>query len=86
MLPLLSLVSIAQSAMSVIGSFTGQAHAAKLNGQLQDAVSVVNAVTPLINQFASGTEVTEEQVRAALAGKDTALASFDAEIARQSAG
>ena len=73
----LSVVSMIQTALSVVGAFKGSPQVAKATGYVQDAVSVVNALTPLVNQFTAGREVTEDDVKAALAGKDAALATFD---------
>lgn len=81
---ILTIVPLIQTALGVIGAFQGNAQTAKVTGQIQDAIGVVTALTPLVQQFTSGQEVTPEQVRAALAGKDAALAAFDAEIAKQS--
>ena len=78
----LALMPILNGALNVLGTFTGSPAQAKASAMVQDAMSVVNAVTPLFQTIANGTEVTEAQVRAALAGKDSALAVLDAEIAR----
>lgn len=83
MTAILSILPMIQTALGVIGSFTGSAKLAKTTGYIQEAVGVVTALTPLVTQFGSGKEVTPEDVRAALAGKDAALAAFDAEIAKQ---
>ena len=49
-----------------------------------DALSVTNALMPLLQQQLNGKkEVTEEDVRLALAGKDAALDRFDALIAER---
>lgn len=82
-LPVLSMIS---QAIGVIGSFTGGAKTAKFSNAVQDAVSVVESLAPLVTQFGKGEEVTPEQVRAALAGKDAALAELDKLIAEKSAG
>ncbi len=76
-----TLLSLINPAMSILGAFTGSAQEAKINGAVQNAVSVVNALTPLVTQFTSGREVTPDDVRAALAGMDSALADFDKAIA-----
>lgn len=76
-------LQLIQQAVGVYGAFKGTAAAAKLDAQVQDAASVITALTPLVQQFADGKEVTEDDVRAALAGKDQALAAFDAEIKRR---
>ena len=77
---ILSAISMIQTALSVVGAFKGSPQVAKVTGAVQDAVSVVNALTPLVTQFAGGTDVTPADVRAALAGKDAALAEFDKAI------
>lgn len=49
-----------------------------------EAAAVMTALIPLIQQHVSGAkEVTAEDVRLALAGKDAALKRLDDEIARQ---
>lgn len=78
---ILSIVPLIQTALGVIATFKGSAQVAKTVGYVQDAVGVVNALTPLVTQFGNGQEVTPEDVRAALAGKDAALAEFDKLIA-----
>lgn len=83
MAPILSILPLIQSALSVIGSFKGSASLAKTTGYIQEAVGVVTALTPLVQQFGSGAEVTPDDVRAALAGKDKALAEFDELIAKK---
>ncbi len=77
---ILSIIPMLNTALGVIGAFKGSAQAAKVTGYVQDAVSVVTALSPLVTQFGSGKEVTEEDVRAALAGMDTALNEFEATI------
>jgi hypothetical protein len=79
---ILGLLPMLNSAIGVFGAFQGTAAQAKMSGTVQDALGVITALTPLVQSFASGTEVTPEQVRVALAGKDAAIAAFDAEIAR----
>lgn len=78
-----ALLPVLNSAIGAVAAFRGNAEQAKTNSMVQDAVAVIGAVVPLVQQFANGTEVTPEQVRAALAGKDAALSAFDDEIARQ---
>jgi hypothetical protein len=49
-----------------------------------DAMSVAQALTPLIQQqLTTGKPATDEDVRAALAGKDAALVRLDALIAQR---
>lgn len=74
---LLSVLPMFNTALSVIGAFKGSAQVAKVTGEIQDAVGVVTALTPLVQQFGSGKEITADDVRAALAGKDAALKTFD---------
>lgn len=81
---ILSILPMIQSALSVIGQFKGNATLAKTTGYIQDAVGVVTALTPLVQQFGQGKEVTADDVRAALADKDAALAEFDRLIAEKS--
>lgn len=83
---ILALLPMFQSALSIIGSFKGSPQVAKTTGYVQDAVSVVTALTPLVQQWGNGQDVTPEQVKAALAGKDAALAEFDRLIAEKSNG
>lgn len=79
--PILSVVSMIQTALSVVGAFKGSPQVAKVTGHVQDAVSIVTALTPLVTQFGAGTDVTPADAKAALAGKDAALAEFDRVIA-----
>lgn len=73
-------ISMIQTALSVVGSFKGSPQLAKTTGYVQDAVSVVAALTPLVAGFANGKDVTEADVKAALAGMHKALDDFDALI------
>ena len=66
-------------------AFKGSPQLAKTTGYVQDAVAVVNALTPIVNQFAAGHEVTEADVKAALFGKDQALQAFD-DLIKQKGG
>lgn len=85
MAAILALLPMFQSAIGVIGAFKGNAAAAKVDSAVQDAVSVVKAVTPLIEQFGRGEEVTPEDARQALAGMHAQLDQFDELIAQKSA-
>lgn len=78
-----TILPMLQSAISIISSFKGTAQAAKLTGYVQDAVGMVTALTPLVQQFGEGKEITEADVRTALAGKDAALATLDDLIAQK---
>lgn len=78
-----SLVPLARKAWDTLEQFTGTAAEASRSNVITDAIEVISAVTPLIEDFGRGTEITPEDVRGALMDMDTALADFDAEIARQ---
>ena len=82
MFSILSILPILQSALAVFGAFKGTAAQAKVSTIVQDALSVVDALTPLVQSFGKGKEVTPAMVKKALAGKEAALAAFDAEIAK----
>lgn len=77
------LMPVLKSAADVIQQFTGTAEEARENSVVSDALEIIGALSPLVDSFAHGSEVTPEDVRAALAGMDEALSDFDAEIARQ---
>lgn len=72
-----------QQAIALFGAFKGNAAQAKADTALQSAMAVINAFTPLVQQFASGVEVTPAMVRASLDKQHAAMAAFDAEIAKQ---
>lgn len=76
-----AILAMIQGAISVIGAFKGSASSAKLNGQVQEAIGVIGALTPLVQNFGSGQEVTEDEMRAALTGRNAALAALDKAIA-----
>lgn len=80
---ILGILPMLQTALGIIGTFRGSAQLAKATGYVQDAVGVVNVLTPLVTAFGGGQEVTEADVRKALAGMHGALADFDAEIAKK---
>jgi hypothetical protein len=83
--PLIAILPLLNSALAVVAAFKGSAAQAKASALVQDALAIIGALSPLVQQFGSGAEVTPDQVKAALAGKDAALAAFDQEIARQEA-
>lgn len=80
------LMPLIKAAAETIASFTGDDDAARTDNTITNAFDVLGAVVPLIDTFASGGDVDEEDVRQALAGYDQAIADFDAEIARQESG
>lgn len=71
------------SLVSSFGSSKNSDTFTKVSGQVQDAASVVTALAPLVQQFANGSEVTPEDVRAALAGSSDAIKAFDDMIAQK---
>lgn len=84
MFPILTVaLPMIQTALTILGQFKGSAVEAKASGYVQDAVGVITALSPLIESFSNGTEVTEEDLRVALAGKDAAIAALDAMIAQK---
>lgn len=80
-----SILPLIKSAAETINSFTGDDNAARNDNLITNAFDVLGAVVPLIDTFASGGEVTQDDVRVALEGYDQALNDFDDEIARQEA-
>lgn len=84
MVAILSAVSMIQTALGVISAFKGSAQVAKVTSQVQDAIGVVNALTPLVTAFAGGKEVTADDVKIALAGMTHAVNEFDALILAKS--
>jgi hypothetical protein len=81
------LMPIVQAAAQTIAAFTGKDDtAARADDAFQKAAEIIGAVSPLVDSFSRGGEVTIEDARAALADADDALAVLDAEIARQKQG
>lgn len=79
-----SLIPVIQAAVDTIQSFSGDDP--QSDSTLQNAVEVLGQVFPLIETFANGDEITQDDAREALAGYDTALSDFDAEILKQEQG
>jgi hypothetical protein len=52
---------------------------------LTDLMSAAQALVPLVQQQLDGKEVTDEDMRAALRGKDAAMMMLDAQIAQREA-
>lgn len=77
------LMPLIKSAAEAIQAFTGDEQQARSDNTVQDALEVIGAVAPLVDDFARGGQVTPEDARAALADMDPALREFDAEILRQ---
>lgn len=81
------IVPVLTSALNAIAAFTGSDQAARNSNIITNAVDIIGALGPLVEDFAAGSDVTEEDVRSALAGMDEQLATFDEEIRkRQAAG
>lgn len=79
-----TVITLIQGAMSVLTAFKGSAATAKITGTVTEAIATITALAPIVQQFGDGKEVTPDDVRAALAGKDAALAEFDRVIAEKS--
>lgn len=75
------ILSLLQPAIDVYGAFKGTAAQARASSVVQDAMGVIQALTPLLTQFSSGTEVTLEDVRASLSGFDSKIDELEALIA-----
>lgn len=80
-MPLATILQLIAGATSVLQQFDGSPQVAKGTAYVQEAVSTISALAPLVEQFGNGDEVTLEDVREALAGKDAALAKLDEIIA-----
>lgn len=80
---IVGVMPLIKSAADTIAAFSGTDDQARESNAIQDAAEIIGAVAPLVDAFSRGVDVTPEDVREALIGMDQALASFDAEIARQ---
>lgn len=78
MLP--TILTLINGAVSVLGAFSGNAKVAQATPYITEAAGVITSLAPLVQSYANGQEVTAEDVRVALAGKDAALAAFDQAI------
>lgn len=79
-----SVIPLVDSALDIIKSFQGDDP--KSDNTLQNAVEILGAAFPLIQTFADGDEVTQEDAEEAFAGYDQAQEDLSAEIAKQEAG
>lgn len=77
-------VELGKRAFDVIAGFSNNASMVKASSAVQDAVNVLNAVTPLVDQFAKGRDITPDDVRIALEREGAALTEFDRVIAEKS--
>jgi hypothetical protein len=86
MFPFLTTVlPLINGAISILGQFGGvSSTVAKATPVITEAVGVITSLSPLLDSFSKGQTVTADDVRAALAGKDAALAEFDKVIASKS--
>jgi len=81
MVPFLSTVlPLISGAVEVLGQFSGNAKVAKATPYVTEAVGVITSLAPVLQSYADGHDVTTDDVREALAGKDKALADFDEAI------
>lgn len=76
-----TILQLIAGAVSVVQQFDGGAAMAKATGYVQEAIGTIAALTPLVEKWGSGEEVTLEDARQALAGKDDALKRLDDIIA-----
>lgn len=81
-----ALRALVTEAMDTLAEFTGTAEEASRDSVIQDAIEVISAVTPLVEDFGRGTEITPEDVRTSLMDMDSSIAAFDREIERQAGG
>lgn len=81
-----ALQTLITEAMDTIANFEGTADEASRDSVIQDAIEVISAVTPLLEDFGRGTEITPQDVRVSLVDMDDALERLDKEIDRQQAG
>lgn len=79
--PIGTILALIQGATSIVQTFSGDAKLAKTTAYVTEAVGTIAALTPLVEQWASGEEVTLEDARKALEGKDAALSKLDEIIA-----
>jgi len=77
------IVKLLMGASQIVATFRGTAADAAKSVMVQDAIATITALTPIFQQFGDGREVTLEDARVALAGKDAALARLDAIIANK---
>jgi hypothetical protein len=86
MVPFLTTVlPILSGAVQVLSQFSGvSSTVAKATPLIGEAVGVITSLSPLLDNFSRGQTVTADDVRAALAGKDAALAEFDRVITQKS--
>lgn len=80
-----SLKPIAQSALDVIKAFTGTPQQASSDSRIGDAMDILKAAIPLIDDWAHGMDITQDDVEAAFVDMDSARDAFRAEIAKQQA-
>ena len=80
MLPLATILPLISGAVQILTQFNGSAKVAAVTPYVAEAVGVITSLAPILQGYANGTEVTEDDVRAALAGKDKALAELDEAI------
>lgn len=70
-------------AMETIAQFTGSAEDATRDSAVQDAIEVISGLTPLLEDFGRGTDITLDDARVSLVDMDAAIARLDQEADRQ---
>lgn len=78
------LIKVGKDAFDVIGAFRGDDPTG--DDKVQQAIEVLQAVFPLVEDFANGQEITEQDAQTALDEWSDHLDELQAEIARQRAG
>lgn len=81
--PIALAVQLGLKAMNTIASFTSNPGVQAANSAVQDAAKVVQAVAPLVEQYAAGNEVTEDDVRQSFARTGASFDELDALIAEK---
>lgn len=79
-----SVLPLLDAALETFKSFQGDDP--KSDTTLQNAADILREGFPLLETFAKGNEVTQEDAEAAFAGYDQAMEDLNAEIAKQEAG
>lgn len=79
-LPIGTLLALIQGAVTVVQGFQGSPAVVKTVGYVQEAVTTITNLAPLVQKWANGETVTLEDARTALAGMNTALAQLEADI------
>lgn len=84
-LAIMSAIELGQKAFGVLSAFKGNQQLAKADAAFQDATKVIAAVVPLVQQYAAGQDVTEQDVRDSFARVGASFDELDALIAAKKA-